>query len=822
MRRHSRTGRAKCVGGLLLSGALCALAAASYAQVANPFGVSRPSDPDAKLLLEADRIVYDIERQTVTAEGSVRIAYNGYSLVTERVIYDQRTGQLMAVGGARLLQPDGTVITAREIDVTDDFRDGFIESLNVLGPENTRFAALAAEREDGDTIFYKGVYTACEPCRSGERKAPQFQIKAQKIVIDQDDEVVRYRNARFELFGVPILYTPYFFHALPSAERKSGFLAPRIRVEDDGGIGISAPYYFNLAPSYDATLTPTVWTRQGLMLEGEFRQRLVNGAYTIRAAGIRQLDPDAFDEPPAQENFRGSLEAEGRFLLTPQWTLGFDVAATSDELFTRDYGIDGLDVSEHVSSVYLTGLSSRNYLDLRAMYFNILRYDPQPEYLVEPSGAFARGPGDALIASGETHSLQSEQAIVHPVVDHAYVSDRELFGGELSANTNLTSLSRDERAVEASALCAVRLGGETIEECLERFDDDVPRNIDRTIGFPGTFTRLSSRLDWRREFVAPAGQLVTPFAYLEGRANVLDVDEPVFEIEDGVEAELMPAVGLNYRWPFLITSGGATQTIAPTAMIVARPDEGDVGDIPNDDAQSLFFDETLLFRHDKFSGYDRIEGGVRADVGLTYQATFAGGATIDALVGQSFHIAGENSFEKSDPANVGQESGLEDDVSDYVGRVSLQANPFFNVSARGRLDHEDLSFEHGELLSTLNYRRASISLGYSYLDDQPLAGIFEERQEVFASGSIRFAEHWTASASARYDIENTSLISDSIGILYQDECLSFGLTYSETRERYADEDDEAGRSIGVRIGFRTLGETGFSSGSSDALTGSFR
>jgi LPS-assembly protein len=108
------------------------------------------------------------------------------------------------------------------------------------------------------------------------------------------------------------------------------------------------------------------------------------------------------------------------------------------------------------------------------------------------------------------------------------------------------------------------------------------------------------------------------------------------------------------------------------------------------DAQSLVFDDTNLFEWDKFSGYDRQEGGTRANLGFAYQGLLPGGVTVDALVGQSFQLAGLNSFEAQDHALTGVGSGLDDDASDYIGRVSVDSGLGVAVHARGRFDEEDL------------------------------------------------------------------------------------------------------------------------------------
>ena len=100
-----------------------------------------PSPPPAQLLLEADQLVYDFDHKTVTALGNVQIYYDGYALDAERVIYDQKSGRLIATGGIRMLEPDGNLITTDTLDITDDFRDGFVGSLNVITTDRARFTA---------------------------------------------------------------------------------------------------------------------------------------------------------------------------------------------------------------------------------------------------------------------------------------------------------------------------------------------------------------------------------------------------------------------------------------------------------------------------------------------------------------------------------------------------------------------------------------------------------------------------------------------------------------------------------------------------------
>ena len=137
--------------------------------------------PNAKLLLAADELIYDRDVDTITAQGKVQIDYDGNRLVAREVTYDQKTGRLLATGNVQIIQKDGNQIFAEKIDITDDFKDGFVNALRVETTDDTRFAAESAERQGGNvTIFNQGVYTACEPCVEHPEKAPIWQIGQQQ------------------------------------------------------------------------------------------------------------------------------------------------------------------------------------------------------------------------------------------------------------------------------------------------------------------------------------------------------------------------------------------------------------------------------------------------------------------------------------------------------------------------------------------------------------------------------------------------------------------------------------------------------------------
>jgi LPS-assembly protein len=172
-----------------------------------------------RLLVDAKEIVYDDDRNTVSAVGDVQLNYQGRTVQADRVIYDRSTGRVTATGNARLTDTNGTVATGERFDLTDDFKSGFIDSLRVTQTTEeggrtvtTRFTAPRAERSGGETtVFERGTYTACEPCAQNPERPPLWQVKAARIIHNNAERTIYYENATLELAGIPVAYLPYFW-----------------------------------------------------------------------------------------------------------------------------------------------------------------------------------------------------------------------------------------------------------------------------------------------------------------------------------------------------------------------------------------------------------------------------------------------------------------------------------------------------------------------------------------------------------------------------------------------------------------------------------
>ena len=394
-----------------------------------PGGILGPKpniDRAQPLYLQADQLLYDTKNNRVIAQGNVEIYYNNYILTADQVVYDQSSNKLIAEGNAQLKDPNGSITRADRFEALDDFRDAFIQSLSVVTADDTRIAAERASRREGNTTEYERAKFT--PCKNDPGMPPLWCISAARIVHDQRAATLVYQDAQFEFFGIPVVYLPYFEMPDPTVKHRSGFLMPNFTNSSTLGFGFETPYYFALAPNMDFTFHPKYWSNYGTMLQGEFRHRLSNGQYTVSVAAIDQgRDATAVGSGLNDTGWRGSVQTKGQFSLSSWWRFGWDVTVDSDDSFRRFYQLDPILQTDRVNTVYLQGMSDRNYFGAKLYQFG------------------------GLLLTDTPYS----NSWVHPVIDYNYILGTPVLGGEMSFNLHARSMSRSTTAVPtASTQCA--------------------------------------------------------------------------------------------------------------------------------------------------------------------------------------------------------------------------------------------------------------------------------------------------------------------------------------------------------------------------------
>src|SRR5258708_6525997 len=611
---------------------------------------------DGQMLVQAVEVDYDYNNSRVSAVGNVQLFYNGTSVEADKVIYDQKTKRLHAEGNIRLTDADGKITYANIMDLSDDYRDGFVDSLRVDTADATRMAATRADRTSGNyTVFENGVYTACAPCKDDPKKPPLWQVKGARIIHDQTEKMLYFENAELEFYGVPMACIRFFSTPDPTVKRQHGF--------ND----------------------KWVWGWDGVLL---------TDFYFFSDYRLAQYK-----------------DAMGSFLSLP---------------------------TEAISQLYLTGVGDRSYFDARTIYY--------------------------LSFSGN----QQQVPVIHPVVDYFNVLNSPIFGGEVSYKTNFTSLTRNDAVFDPITTLA-----NTTSLCTTASADPLARLPTQCLlrGMPGTYTRLTGEAQWRRSFTDSAGEIWTPFASI--RADAIDAEisnQPgvsnFLPVGDTQALRVMPTVGLEYRYPFINVQPWGTTTVEPIAQVIIRPNETYAGKLPNEDAQSLVFDTSNLFSVDKFSGYDRVEGGGRANVGVQATTQFDRGGAVKVLFGQSYQLFGLNSFAVQDITNTGVDSGLARSRSDYVSSVNYSPNSTYTFSVRSRFDERTWTVQRLEAEGRAIFNRWSVSMIYGNSAPQPELGSLTRREGLLASGSVKVSSNWVATGAMRWDLEANKLNQYVIGAGY--------------------------------------------------------
>jgi LPS-assembly protein len=782
---------------------------------------SNPSGQRSRMLVDAREIVYDRDNDRVTALGDVQLHYQGKVLEADKVIYDRKTKRVYAEGNAKLTDTDGTKTYGNRFDLTDDFRDGFIDSLRVDSSNQTRFSAPRAERTDGETtVFERGTFTSCKACEENPERPPLWQVKAARIIHRNSERRIYYENATLEFWGIPVAYFPFFSAPDPSVRNASGILAPRIISRDKLGRGLGLPLFWSIAPNYDLLFTPTYFSTQGLHADLMWRHRLQHGSYNIRINGINQRAPREFNLLPfagaGLRKFRGSIETRGKFYLNEKWTVGWDIASATDKHYYNDYktkpqSFSRLFYTEQISQIYLRGRGQRSWFDLTGYHFHgltSLDWQRQMEK-VAPSFDYDRrfNPnqiGGELRVNFNGAVIQREAALFQPLplsANPTYLPGAMLY----------TTSAGGAYLPCTYAVNGVTLGSYRPGQCLLR-------------GFAGEYVRTSLDVSWRRKFIDPIGQEWTPFVGLRADAAWLHQNLSRFNSPDQTQQGFvgqgygnfnqanflggnadnflfrpMPSIGVEYRYPLVALTSWGTHQIEPIGQIVVRPNETRIGKLPNEDAQSLVFDDNSIFSYNRFSGYDRVEGGTRVNYGARYSFRSNGQFFGSLTVGQSRQLIGRNSFSAYDLANTGRNSGLETRRSDVVTAATVQPTNNISFAAVGRFDERTYGLRRADLSMTAKLGRVSLLAGYSRISPQPEIGYPFRREGLRLTSTVELPRNFYVSGSVLYDMDryltdrataatfNQSysgtpwqITSTTLGFGYRDECTDLSIQYSRS------------------------------------------
>lgn len=277
--------------------------------------------------------------------------------------YDRTLDQVNARGNVVIAEPGGTQFTTAQAQLNLDTRAGTAAAgtYRLFGDRGRGDVSRIDFLDRYHTRLFDVRYTTCPPGRE------DWFLQAGRIDLDTDADIGTARDTTLRLYGLPVFYLPYFSFPI-SDRRKSGFLFPQIGYGSELGAVLATPYYWNIAPNYDATITPRWMSRRGVQLQSEFRYlgRTFNG--TLEAEYL------------PHDQVTGENRAAGTFLhnqtFNPYWSANVNLRGVSDKDYLNDFG-DRLSVTSETNLPETAQVSYRgtawNFTALAADYQTVDR-----------------------------------------------------------------------------------------------------------------------------------------------------------------------------------------------------------------------------------------------------------------------------------------------------------------------------------------------------------------------------------------------------------------------------------------------------------------
>ena len=512
-------------------------------------------------------------------------------------------------------------------------------------------------------------------------------------------------------------------------------------------------------------LSPQINTKVNPFLNGVVRKRFYSGDIIARFGVTHDQDFDGSGNSFGADTWRSYILAQGVFRPAPNWTAGFTAERVSDKLIFDKYEISKVYVARGpyvaddrrlISQVYAIRQDTQSYISAAAFSIQGLR------------------PGD----NDRTFP------VVAPLVESHFDPNLDVLGGRLRFNASAVALTRDQSPINPQ------------------------------LRLPGLDSRRATvDADWRHSFTSSGGLRVDPFVNVRADgyslSDLLNATQTAAGGSKSV-ARVLAVAGADISYPLYRRWRDSTVVLEPLAQIALSPHAKQivVGYDPttgapiflNEDSVSFEFDESNLFKADKFPGYDLYEDGARINVGGRASILWDDGRRASFIVGRSYRAEPDYVFSAR--------SGLRSRSSDWI--LATDAQPIKGVSrfARARLDTQSLAVHRAEAGVNVSNKWGS---GYiRYLTDDsnvnltnPLDPLSQKIENLDLGGEIYFGKNWGVSTYGSRDFVQNAWVIRDIGVFYRDDCTRVDVIYRR-------EDVVLGRlgpssSVSVRLTLATLG-----------------
>ncbi len=321
--------------------------------------------------IEAETLVFNRVNNTFSAKGNVNISFADVVIKTENLNFNRSSERISFTSKIFLKTKQGARILGSFAEIDKKTRTTIAKNVKALIDKKFQVAAEEMKIEEGNTYFRKAIGTPCQICVLNPK--PSWALKSERLVHDSKTKKLHFYNTWLEIFGVPIIYTPYIQTPEPGVTRASGLLAPSFLSSDLLGIGVRQPVFFTIGNSSDFTFSITKTSKINLLIESEYRKLFGLGDLLLETA---------FIPSSASNSVKGFLKIIGNSRLDRTSFLKVDTTLISDTSFLGKYGYDERD--RFLNSISFEKFSSHSFLKATALYHTSLRDSNAVEPLVLP------------------------------------------------------------------------------------------------------------------------------------------------------------------------------------------------------------------------------------------------------------------------------------------------------------------------------------------------------------------------------------------------------------------------------------------------------
>ena len=548
----------------------------SFASIAKPAS-NKQSLPS---VLKADDVEGDQITNIMKATGNVELRRDNSVVYADQMVYDKNTGYIRAIGNIKIKNVEIGNVVASDAKMKDDFSNGVFSNSTMVMADGSYLVSPEIDRETPNvTVLQSAIYSICpNPEISADnslagKKRDMFSIKSRSTIIDRGQQFYKLSHGVVRLYDVPVFYTPYLKSAFPSKERQTGFLPPSY-VRNKFGFGVQVPFYVNIAPNKDLTVTSYVNPMRNLyIIRNDFRHLTSYGSYKL-SPEIANNDliyaNDTTTVSRSKSPYRWNLQGEGIFDFTTN--TGFDF--TLNDVYDRDYLRDYTNnfIGYTTSKANLDYIYKRDYYAVKAIKFQEL----------------------------ENATTEKAAPAIFPMVDGHIESKPMANKSKFSLTSNITTITRED--------------GLEYRRATATPEYNLPVNLN------GNLFTFNARVQ-------------NDFYSLEN--NYKGTTPP--NTYDSVQTNYKPEASLSWSLPLIKRTNHHSFMIEPMANIVTSSFEKNFTVLPNEDSNDSELTVNNLFIADRIAGFDRSEAGARTSFGAK-TAFFNKYGEYGLTLGQSYRI----------------------------------------------------------------------------------------------------------------------------------------------------------------------------------------